>query len=782
MSRLFDPMGLVGAAIVSAKILLQLMWSKNFDWNQEVPKEFQDWWIQYRSEIQTLAVLKIPRRVMVDNPRVLEFHVFSDASDKAYGCYVYLKSINSMGERKCNLLISKSRVSPLSKQSTPRLELCAAVLAAQLAEFVLDATKINCPVTYWTDSTIVLHWLASSSSSCKVFVSNRIAEIHRLTRDSIWCHVPTTDNPADRVSRGILPSRLIDDDLWWHGPPFLLEDESSWPPNNIALSPLHLQARETEARQIVSMITTITTSLLSELIERHSLLSPLLRKVAWIHRFSHNARAREARNHHRGPLTATEIDIALKTLIKVAQKEYFSLEIDFLRKHQGPARKEMTFKSPLKKLNPFLDSEGLLRIFGRLQNLDAPFDTKYPIILPSKAHLTFLIAKATHFRMLHSGPQLLLATLRHRFWPIRGRDLATKIVRECMVCFRCKPKSICQIMGPLPAVRLTPSRPFVSSGVDYCGPFSVRPPNRRGSSMKIFVAIFICMWSKAVYIDMVYSLTTTAFVNVLIRFLSRHGSVAHIYCDNARTFVGANRVLQEYRREFNAMHCSEKLASHCADNGITFHFNPARSPHFGGLWEASVKTFKYHLYRIMKDSLLIIDDFHTLITQIQGVMNSRPLMPLSSDPADVIALTPALFLVGEPINSLPQPDLCDFPDNRLNSFQAMQKRFQHFWKAWSRDYIGQLQNRQKWPVVHPDVDVGTLVLLKKESTPPMKWNLGRVEQIFPGKDGHVRVVQVRTAQGTYRRAITEVCPLPIEQPRTQDISATVPADAPPTTH
>ncbi|XP_065079709.1 uncharacterized protein LOC135702581 [Ochlerotatus camptorhynchus] len=262
---------------------------------------------------------------------------------------------------------------------------------------------------------------------------------------------------------------------------------------------------------------------------------------------------------------------------------------------------------------------------------------------------------------------------------------------------------------------------------------------------------------------MVYSLTSDAFVNVLKRLVGHRGRVTDIYCDNARTFVGANRLLEENRQKFNDMHNSSGLLVFCADNRITFHFNPARSPHFGGLWEASVKTFKYHLYRVMKDTLLNIDDFNTLIIQIEGVMNSRPLTPLSSDPADVIALTPGHLIIGEPVHSLPEPNICDIPINRLDSFQKMQQRLQHFWRAWSRDYVAQLQDRKKWPVVHPDIDVGTLVVLKEDNAPPMRWNLGRIAQVFPSKDGHVRVVQVRTAHGTYRRAITEVCPLPIER-------------------
>ncbi|XP_039446262.1 uncharacterized protein LOC120425723 [Culex pipiens pallens] len=762
LSQLFDPTGMAGPVIVRAKMFLQSLWEKNFGWTQELPEEYQEWWKQYRIEIRVLSMLKIPRRVLIDHSVVIELHCFSDASDKAYGACVYVKSTNSYGRSKVNLLISKSRVCPRRRLTIPRLELCAALLGAQLTAAVLEATNLSCPVVYWSDSAIVLHWIASCSSTWKVFVSNRIAEIQRLTQGMPWRHIPTHLNPADLISRGLLPSELVGCVLWEHGPEVIELPSSHWPQNCIELSPLHMQARDDEARQTVSVLT--TSSLEDRIqIEDHSALLPLLRSVSWIRRFTDNCRSRpeERRN---GFLKFREIDDTLKLLITLTQRTHFAQEIKHLLKNPGPVRKDFDFKSQIKTLNPFIDPEGLLRVHGRLENSSLPFDTKYPIILPAKAHLTHLIAKNTHWDTLHSGPQLLLSTLRQRYWPVRGRDVARRVVNECLDCFHCKPRSIDQMMGPLPAARLVPSRAFASSGVDYCGPFAVRPPNRRGASVKVFVAIVVCMWSKAVHIDMVYDLTSASFINVLKRLVGRRGRVTDLYCDNARTFVGANRHLEELRRAFDAMHSSDAVAAHCAEKGITFHFNPARSPHHGGLWEAAVKSFKHHLYRVMKDTLLTIDDFNTLIVQIEGVLNSRPLTPLSSDPTDVVALTPGHFLVGEPLFSIPEPDLCDISINRLNSFQKMQQKLQHFWRAWSRDYIGHLQNRKKWPVVRPNIEVGTMVLLKQDNAPPMRWKLGRIEAVFPGKDGLVRVVDVRTAHGTYRRAITEVCPLPIEQP------------------
>ncbi|XP_038106645.1 uncharacterized protein LOC119766273 [Culex quinquefasciatus] len=388
LSQLFDPTGMAGPVIVRAKMFLQSLWEKNFGWTQELPEEYQEWWKQYRIEIRVLSMLKIPRRVLIDHSVVIELHCFSDASDKAYGACIYVKSTNSYGRSKVNLLISKSRVCPRRRLTIPRLELCAALLGAQLTAAVLEATNLSCPVVYWSDFAIVLHWIASCSSTWKVFVSNRIAEIQRLTQGMPWRHIPTHLNPADLISRGLLPSEL---------------------------------ARDDEARQTVSVLT--TSSLEDRIqIQDHSALLPLLRSVSWIRRFTDNCRSRpeERRN---GFLKFREIDNTLKLLITLTQRTHFAQEIKHLLKNPGPVRKDFDFKSQIKTLNPFIDPEGLLRVHGRLENSSLPFDTKYPIILPAKAHLTHLIAKNTHWDTLHSGPQLLLSTLRQRYWPVRGEML-----------------------------------------------------------------------------------------------------------------------------------------------------------------------------------------------------------------------------------------------------------------------------------------------------------------------------------------------------------------------
>lgn len=318
-------------------------------------------------------------------------------------------------------------------------------------------------------------------------------------------------------------------------------------------------------------------------------------------------------------------------------------------------------------------------------------------------------------------------------------------------------------MAPLPEVRITPARIFSNCGLDYCGPFLIRPLVGRGASVKIYVANFICMVSKAMHLEVVYDLSSQACINAMKRFIARRGRLVNLYCDNATTFVGANRELKELRAQFLEQFRAESWNNFCLEQGIKFHFIPARSPHFGGLWEAGIKSFKYHFRRIMGNKSLRLDEMITAVTQIESILNSRPLTQLTENADDLNALTPGHFIIGEPMFSIPEPDLTNLNVNRLNRLQELTRAVQDFWRRWSRDYLSQLHQRPKWhseTQLHP-VE-GAMVLMKQENLPPLQWNLGRVVQTFPGDDGRVRVVLVRTARGLFKRAITEVCTLPID--------------------
>ncbi|XP_062704432.1 uncharacterized protein LOC134286776 [Aedes albopictus] len=769
MAQLFDPLGLVGSVVMSAKMFIQKLWAIGIPWDDDLPENLRDWWLRFHEEIPQLADLKIPRRVLANDYNSYALHCFCDASDHGYGACVYVVSSNGAGDHYSQLLIAKSRVAPLRGLTTPKLELCAALLGCQLLDQVRSTTRFTGVVTFWSDSSIILHWIRSPPTVWKVFVSNRIAEIQKLSIHDSWRHVPSKANPADRISRGVLPSEILEDSLWWHGPNFLVQAVETWPEDIVSLTREEQEVRDVEARQVVTFAVTHVDR---SIIHRYSDLGRLLRVVSYCFRFCRNALSPQNRRKV-GPLQPPEVDYSLKSLIRSVQGTEFPEEIRCLSANPQPRliSKDRKLQSSFKSLNPFLDNTGLLRIGGRLAKLSASLDTRAPILLPAKHHLSWLIARSLHLRTLHGGPTLLLATMRQRFWPLRGRDLVRKVVRQCVTCFRCAPKPTEQFMAPLPSVRITPARVFANSGMDYCGPFGIRPLVGRGANVKMYVAVFVCMVVKAVHLEVVTDLTSVACINTVKRFIARRGRVVNLYCDNSTAFVGADRELKQLRRQYLQQYSTEQWNGYCLESGITFHFIPPRSPHHGGLWEAGVKSFKHHLRRILGCRSFTLEEFNTTVAQIESMLNSRPLSPLSSHPQDLSSLTPGHFLVGEPLFSIPEPDYTTHPVGRLNRYQEMKRSVQDFWKRWAREYVSELHQRSKWQRVRDEVKVGSLVLLKQEGLPPLEWNLGRVVAVSPGSDGHVRVVDVRTAKGYYTRAVTEVFLLPIEEPLVEIPSA-----------
>ncbi|GFS65327.1 integrase catalytic domain-containing protein [Trichonephila clavipes] len=263
----------------------------------------------------------------------------------------------------------------------------------------------------------------------------------------------------------------------------------------------------------------------------------------------------------------------------------------------------------------------------------------------------------------------------------------------------------------------------------------------------------------AVHLDIVIDLTSNAFIATLKRFIFRRGKCAKLYSDNATNFVGVNIELKKC-----LIWCKpdEALASYMASEGIDWKFLPPRAPHFGGLWEAGVKSFKFYLKRVVGNIRLTYEEFLTVIIQIEGMLNSRPLVPLSSDLDDLNVLTPSHFLIGRSITSIVEPDLTNLNENRLDNWQKITKIIQLIWKRWSVDYLNSLQQRNKWHFEKKNAKIGDMVIIKEDNLPSCQWSLGRINNIYPGKDSKVRVVEVKTTRGIFKRPISKLCLLPIE--------------------
>lgn len=758
ISKIFDPLGLISPVVIKAKILMQQIWQANLNWDESLPFDLQTAWYRYAEETVDIKLIRIPRCVTgINDPTSFEIHGFCDASEKAYGACVYLRAVNESNNISCNLLCARSKVAPVKATTLPRLELCGALLLAQLIDRLKNVLGLNiAKFYYWTDSTIVLSWLERPSKTWKTFVANRVSEICEQTNIADWHHINTKENPADLVSRGISPLDLTNSNLWWNGPSFLISDSSCWPKT---------QARERmkelpETRRIVNIVNSGSDHL--ELFSKYSSLNKLQRVIAYCFRFKNNLLARVHKNSTEitsGSLKVCELSKAMAYLVKMCQSEVFGKDIHELNSHG-----KVNSNSKLLCLNPFLDDEGIIRVGGRLKNAQLSYSQKHQILLPSRHTLTELIIRAEHIKCLHSGVQLTIASLRSKYWPLSARSTVRAIIRKCVRCFKARPVAAEYLMGSLPQNRVLPARPFLNVGVDYFGPLYISEGSRRKPTVKkVYGSVFVCFATRAVHIELVGDLTAESFIAALRRFTARRGKIANIYSDNGTQFVGANRELQRLLTQLYSQIDKGVIGNYLTNDNVNWHFIPPRSPHFGGLWEAAVKSIKTHLTRVVGKTSLNYEELYTLLVQIEGLLNSRPITPISSDPNDLSFLTPSHFLTGDVTNSLAEPNLEHLKIGTLSRWQYVQVLREHFWRRWRKEYLNELQARSKWNQVgNSNIAPGLLVIIKEDNVSPGLWLLGRVVQVFPGGDGIVRTASVRTVRGLVQRPVTKLCVLPID--------------------
>lgn len=752
VSQIFDPLGLLGPIIIQAKIILQELWQLHIDWDESVPSNLHTAWFNFYSQLDQIHSIRIPRHVILPDALTIQLHGFCDSSERAYGAALYIRSQSSIGTTQVSLLCAKSRVAPLKAISLPRLELCGALLLAQLIHKIKTVLSIQIDDTYlWTDSTIVLAWLSREPNTWHTFVCNRVSEIQQLTRVNEWHHIASPNNPADIISRGIKPRDLIDSILWWNGPSFLKLGPHHWPAGSHISNFTRTNSDTLEIKRQVTMLS-YNTNL--DIFERYSNLTKLQRIVAYCLRFRNNARLpMEARQGN--SLTIQELADSTKILIKITQAQSFADDLYSLQQSR-----KLKSGSKLASLDPFLDNDGIIRVGGRLKYAKLAFNHKHPILLPQRHPLTILIITFEHLRNLHAGPQATLSFIRQNYWPLNGKQAVKAVLRKCVICFKAKPTSIFQKMGDLPYPRVNPSRIFSTCGVDYAGPFQIKDGKTRNRKIvKGYICIFVCLASKAVHLELASELTTDAFMNSLKRFVSRRGLCRKIYSDNATNFVGSNKELTE----INNVLKNDKFNNYLSQCNIEWHFIPARSPHMGGLWEAAVKSVKHHLYRVTTNFSFTYEEFYTLLAQVEAVLNSRPLVPISDNPTDLEAITPGHFLIGEPLNAVPEVNLKEIPIKHLSRYQHICKMTQDIWGRWSAEYLHQLQQRTKWRFQkEAPLLIGALVLLKEDNTPTLHWPMGRILETHPGEDGVVRVISVKTRNSVLKRALNKVCLLPIE--------------------
>lgn len=757
MAKVFDPFGFLSPTLLLAKLLLRDLWQLGLGWDDQPPISIIDRWLQFRSELPLLEDVSLLRCIGHLQGRV-DLHAFSDSSEKAYASCLYLRIQHKEKISTC-LLLAKSKVAPLKYTSLPRLELCGIYLAAKLIKFAKkrfdNSTIIINSVNVWSDSMIALHWVGSPSLSWKTFVANRVAQIQEVIDPSCFRYVPTEFNPCDCASRGIMPSSLISHALWWAGG-FIAQPEDLWPTQPSSLLDSNASLEEARSPLNLNILVDNRHEELNSLLHSFSSFVRLRRVTAYCLRFVSNCR-KDPPSRTVGVLSGDELRNALYFWIRFVQASCFSEDLNSIKQ-------EKIVSTRLRVLNPFVDDHGLIRVGGRLAHATIPFDKKFPILLPKISHLTDLIVDFYHHFWLHPGPNNLHGIIQNQFWIISGRSVVRNRVHKCVKCFRYSPRSLQPFMGDLPPSRLRQVKAFSTCGVDYAGPIPIRLSTLRKARVgKAYLCLFVCFSTKAIHLELATDLTSNTFLAALRRFIARRGSVEVIYSDNGTNFHGAKRQLDHWSVLARDQSFDKSAQAFLSEQGIKWQFLPPASPFMGGLHEAGIKSTKRLLLKAIGDQALTFEELYTFVVQVEAILNSRPLTPISSDPNDLQALTPGHFLLQEAPSAIVEPHPPTLTISHHKRWKLIQQMVSSFWARWHLEYLGTLQSRYKWNKKNQDLIVGSLVLIREPHIAPLRWRLGRVIRTFPGADNIVRVAEVKTSNGILVRPAAKLCPLPFDQ-------------------
>lgn len=770
---LYDPLGLASPVTIRAKQILQEAWRRGVDWDQPFDSDLATQWTSWIPHLKKLKDVSVPRCYPgYSEATETQVHVFTDASEVAYAAAVYWRTTTEDGATHVSLVMAKAKVAPLKLHSIPRLELQAAVMGTRVAVAVIREHKIEpASVTYWSDSKTVLTWIRRGARVYKPFVAHRIAAIEDGSKVDDWRWIPTKQNVADLATRDV-PHDLHSTHEWYNGPRFLYEEPSSWPTEK------PLTDEPTGEERTLVTIDSTDDRVLTEVVPdsaRFSKWERLLRATAGVLHFITQCRKRREKTYYKrtkkgadsdpdwrkqaprivAPPTAPRksrvaerLDIeaehlkqAERMLVQIVQREVFAQERANLKENR-----EISKDSRLRPLRIEI-SDDVIRLSSRIDAVSGiEEEVKRPPILHGDHRITQLYIDWTHRSLQHSGTELTVNEVRQHYWVVKLRPTTKMVVSRCLQCRIRKAQPPVPATGDHPRTRLAHhQRPFTFTGLDYFGPLSVTVGRQH---QKRYVALFTCLTTRAVHLEIASSLSADSAILALRRFIARRGCPTEIHSDNGTNMHGADKELRDASKE------------EASRRGVVWRFITPSAPFMGGAWERLVRCVKSALYNVLQEKHPHEEVLSTLLCEAEYTVNSRPLTHVSVDSEDDEAITPNHFLLG---GSARVPSPGEFTEQDIDSkkhWRRSQILADMFWRRWVREYLPELQYRREPQSRGPSLQVDDPVLIADGQLPRNTWPRGRIVAVFPGADGEVRTAEVRTAGGTLKRPVKKLIPLP----------------------
>jgi len=771
INSLYDPLGLAAPVTIRGKFLLRSMSAdlcnvQPGDWDAPLPEERRPAWELWRQSLLALDQIRVPRAYSskpLNAANRVELHTFCDASNEAIGAVSYLKSVQDDGHIQVSFVLGKAKLASTHATTTPRLELCAAVLGVEVAELVIEELDLEPQaIVYYSDSRIVLGYIGNETRRFYVYVSNRVQRIRRSTLPNQWHYVPSHLNLTDLATRSV-DAQSLSESIWHTGPAFLHNKHVA------ADMPVSSLASETklddpEVRPEVKVLTNrlepnkcLGSARFSRFSQWFTLLKAIARLIILAR--SRKKQAPVEEGDHAAPRTVLTVQTfkqAQSIIIKNMQLEAYGEDLKLLQNSE-----RLPATSPLKKLSPIIDAEGLLRVGGRLEHADLKFEERHPLILPSSHHATTLIVRYYHARVQHQGRHFTLGAIRsHGLWILGGKRLINSVINSCIKCKKLRGRQQIQKMADLPVDRLTPAPSFSFVGLDVFGPWLVSARRTRGgvANSKRWAVLFTCLTTRAIHIELIESMDSSSFINALRRFLALRGPVVQLRSDCGTNFVGAHNELQASLNEMD-----DAIQSYLASEGCDWIFNAPHSSHVGGVWERMIGVTRRILDAMLAEiepKRLSHEVLLTLMAEVTAIVNASPLVPVPTDPEAPEVLTPAILLTQKTQSLKATPGNFSCADLHSKQWRQVQHLANVFWHRWRKEFLPTLQPRRKWEHDTKNLEEGDLVLLRCKDLPRNSWPLARITKTFPSVDGKVRKIELLTAKDgsgkSYTRPVTEV--------------------------
>ena len=762
--RIFDPLGGCLPIILGARLFMQKLWKQEHTWTSPITSEEEEEWLLWTKNLEELNKLKFQRVLIPKLPediKNIQIHVFCDASKEAYAAVSYIRVSYKDGTYYTNFIMAKSHVTPYKLNRTiPKLELMALELGNRLANHVVKSIVVPKEnIFLWTDSKTAIQWLNMDPNHLQVLAHNYCKKIRNDRELSHIKWVSTDLNSADLATRPKTVGDLLEkQDLWFTGPPFLKMDEKRWPSLPELSKSMDVLQEVKKEYKLFANHNQVLALQPNEfefesgpdcLISEFSSYDKLSRIFAYVAKFIDKCRGVSKRRSL--ILTSTDMARSEELLVRMHQKDYFSDEVDSIRKNI------LSVTNPLYKVGAELH-DGILRICGRIRK--APYlneRARSPYLLHPDGHLTILLVRHYHGQILkHTGGiRCLLGEMHQHYWISGNITSIKRHLDSCVICRRNFPKVVMPKMSLLPDTRIPTDKitvPFTSVVIDAAGPWYTTFGRGR-AKQKRWILLIRCTVYGIIHLEVLHDMSEQAFLMAFSRFTNRRIVPQIVYCDNGTNFVGGSNQIE---RIWQKVQLKKPL--------IRFIFGPGDSAHFQGSIERIVQAVKIALKTVLRDDIATLTDdtFNTSLTEVERYLNNRPIaykdkIHESKDPE---VITPNHFLlsgrIGETITTLLPDDYNTLPSN-LSQIRRIKELLVQFHRRFQKEITPYLRRYHKWATGRDTLALNDIVvIIPNENINQDKYKVGRIIKVTPGTDDINRRFTVQVGQSIYERAANKL--------------------------